>query len=220
MNYNPEKIVIFDWGGIVESHRKGENNYRKIIINIMSSFNTNISEDEVISLWKKCLYDENKKRISECNAPNDIQKWFERVKKIYNFKCDFKTFYDVYKQKFEDIDYYKDVVKLEHETRNKCKTGILSDLTLLDKERIDKQLNLSKYDYVWLSCDIGETKPNNRIYEIVENDCKLKPQNILFIDDRADNILTAKNRGWNVCNCFGYEINKIKEAIENFLQQG
>lgn len=38
MKYNPNKIVIFDWGGIVESHRKGENNYLKIIVNIISSF--------------------------------------------------------------------------------------------------------------------------------------------------------------------------------------
>ncbi len=29
MKYNPDKIVIFDWGGVVESHRKGENNYHK-----------------------------------------------------------------------------------------------------------------------------------------------------------------------------------------------
>lgn len=218
MSYNPEKVVIFDWGGIVESHIKGENNYLKMIVNIIKSLNTNISKDEIISLWKKCLYYENKKSISACNNHKDIQKWFGKVKEIYNFKCDFKTFCDVYEKEFEHVDYYKDVVKLEHETKNKCKIGILSNLTLLDKPRINKQLNLSKYDYVWLSCDIGEIKPNDRIYKIVENDCKIEPKNILFIDDGEDNTIAAKNRGWNVCNCFGYEIDKINEAIEKFLQ--
>lgn len=219
MKYNPNKIVIFDWGGIVESHRKGENNYLKIIVNIISSFNTKIDKDEIISLWKKCLYDENGRSISACNNSKDIQRWFDRIKEIYDLKCNFEEFYNVYKLKFEDIDYYKNVVKLEHETKNRCKIGILSNLTLLDKERINKQLDTSKFDYVWLSCDLGEVKPSDKIYEIVENDCKIIPQNILFIDDRDDNIIVAKKRSWNVYKGLGYEIDNIRNAINEFLNK-
>ena len=29
MEYNKDKIVIFDWGGIVESHKEGEYNSNK-----------------------------------------------------------------------------------------------------------------------------------------------------------------------------------------------
>ena len=35
MEYNENKIVIFDWGGIVESHKKEENNYFKILFSIL-----------------------------------------------------------------------------------------------------------------------------------------------------------------------------------------
>ena len=38
----------------------------------------------------------------------------------------------------------------------------------LDKDRIDKQMNLSKFDYVWLSYELKYRKPEIEIYEIVE----------------------------------------------------
>ena len=37
MNYN--KIVIFDWGGIIESHRKGEYNLDVAVENLIKHFN-------------------------------------------------------------------------------------------------------------------------------------------------------------------------------------
>ena len=51
----------------------------------------------------------------------------------------------------------------------------------------------------------------------LESDCKIKPSNILFIDDCSDNIETAKKRGWNTCLASGYELNKIKNSINKFL---
>ena len=37
MNYN--KIIIFDWGGIIESHRKGEYNLDVAVENLIKHFN-------------------------------------------------------------------------------------------------------------------------------------------------------------------------------------
>ena len=154
MEYNENKIVIFDWGGIVESHKKEENNYFKIIVNIIKSINPYINENEIISLWKKCTYDKDGKSISACKDIKDVEKWFDRIKEAYKLKCDFITFYNVYRKEFKSVDYYKNMVKLEHETKRRCKIGILSNLTLLDKERLDKQLDLNKFDYIWLSFEI------------------------------------------------------------------
>ena len=217
MEYNENKIVIFDWGGIVESHRKGENNYFEIIINIIKLINPDINENKVISLWKKCTYDKHGRSISTCKRLKDVEKWFSRIKEAYNLECDFTTFCNIYKKEFYNVDYYKDMVKLENETKRRCKTGILSNLTFLDKERLNEQVDLNKFDYVWLSFELGEIKPNNKIYEIVEKDCNISPKNILFIDDREENVIVARKRGWNICNYPGYEINKIKSRIEEFI---
>ena len=55
------------------------------------------------------------------------------------------------KEIFDKVDYYKDVVEFEKSLKNKCYIGILSNLNIYDKDRIDKQLGLKDYDYVFLS---------------------------------------------------------------------
>ena len=42
--------------------------------------------------------------------------------------------------------------------------------------------------------------------------CKIKPKNILFIDDAEENINIAKKREWNVCLANGHELDKIKQT--------
>ena len=44
---------------------------------------------------------------------------------------------------------------------------------------------------------MGVTKPDPRIYEMVERDCGIAPDRLLFTDDRADNITAAARRGWH-----------------------
>jgi 2-haloacid dehalogenase len=55
---------------------------------------------------------------------------------------------------------------------------------------------MSDFDRAYVSGRLGVTKPDPRIYEIVEGDCGLPPEGLLFTDDRADNITAAARRGW------------------------
>lgn len=47
MTYQENKIVIFDWGGVVESHREGEYNCAQVTINIVKKLNPKIEENEI-----------------------------------------------------------------------------------------------------------------------------------------------------------------------------
>ena len=38
---NENKIIIFDWGGVIESHQKGEYNEETAIINTLRKYNIN-----------------------------------------------------------------------------------------------------------------------------------------------------------------------------------
>lgn len=55
---------------------------------------------------------------------------------------------------------------------------------------------LKEFDRHYISGEMQQIKPEPRIYEMVEQDCGLPPQSLLFTDDRADNIATAQGRGW------------------------
>ena len=57
---------------------------------------------------------------------------------------------------------------------------------------------LSEFDRAYVSGRLKVTKPDPRIYEIVEADCGLAPDGLLFTDDRAENIAVAASRGWGV----------------------
>lgn len=57
---------------------------------------------------------------------------------------------------------------------------------------------LTEFDRLYISGHMQVTKPAARIYEMVEQDCGLSPEAILFADDRPENIAAAAARGWQV----------------------
>lgn len=56
---------------------------------------------------------------------------------------------------------------------------------------------LSEFDRRYVSGHMKVIKPDPRIYEMVEQDCKLAPDTLLFADDRQANVNAAEARGWN-----------------------
>lgn len=64
---------------------------------------------------------------------------------------------------------------------------------------------LSDFDRRYISGQMGVIKPDPRIYEMVEEDCGLPPESLLFTDDRADNIAVAASRGWQIHHFTGPE---------------
>ncbi len=55
---------------------------------------------------------------------------------------------------------------------------------------------LSEFDREYVSGRMGVIKPDPRIYAMVEQDCGIAPDRLLFTDDKAENITTAARRGW------------------------
>ena len=74
MNYNKNKIVIFDWGGIIESHRKGEYNLDVAVENLIKHFNPEENKNIVERYYNKSaeLGIKDIKDIKE-------DKWFEQI---------------------------------------------------------------------------------------------------------------------------------------------
>ena len=55
---------------------------------------------------------------------------------------------------------------------------------------------LSEFDREYVSGRMGVIKPDARIYDMLEQDCGIAPDRLLFTDDKAENITAAARRGW------------------------
>ena len=96
--------------------------------------------------------------------------------------------------------------------------GLFSDLIFTCFEALNKHIDLNIFDYVFLSYIEGITKSNIEAFINVESKLEIDVNNILFIDNNETNINNAKERGWNTCLAYGYELDKIKENINKFLE--
>lgn len=74
------------------------------------------------------------------------------------------------------------------------------------------------FDAVFYSHLIHLTKPNPEIYKFVQEGLELKGEEILFIDDRAENIEGALQQGWKaILHNPGLD---IAEAFTKYLEYG
>lgn len=110
----------------------------------------------------------------------DFEEVYNQIANDYNLNTTYGEFIHLYKKIFDKIDYYKDVAEYEKSLKDKCYIGILSNLTVFDKERLNKQVDLSKYDYVFLSFEMNCKKTEKVIYEKVNENISFNPEDILF----------------------------------------
>lgn len=55
---------------------------------------------------------------------------------------------------------------------------------------------LSEFDRAYVSGRMRVLKPDPEIYRMVEEDCSIAPERLMFIDDRPENVAAAAARGW------------------------
>jgi len=211
------KIVIFDWGGVIMHKHPVDNNDKQAIIRTIKSFNPSLTDDEAWDVYIKTLADENGIYISRQNDEQSIIKWIDRLNSAGHLNTTVNDFTIKFIEEHLKVDYYKDLVEYIHSLKGKCDIAIFSDLIYCCYPALDSQVDLSQFDYVWLSYLTHVRKNEETAFEIVEQDLQVSPSNILFIDDTSINIENAQKRGWNTCQAFGYELDKIKSSIEQFL---
>lgn len=202
------KLILFDWGNIVESFTTGYS-CKKAWDDLFVSCGCKL--DNVISYLSKY-------ELSSIKNEMEFKKVYELIKKDLNLKVDYNYFVMKYDYFFDKVDFYENVKNYEISLKDKCYIGILSNLTIFDKKRLDKQVGLKNYDYVFLSFEIGIRKPNIEIFKYVQDNVPFDKKDILFIDDKLENIETAKSFGWNVLCCSGLELDKIKRTCDAFLK--
>ena len=101
---------------------------------------------------------------------------------------------------------------------------LLSNMPLGDDERFTKIFPFYSYfQGKILSCDVGCLKPEEKIYKLLFETYKLKPEECLFIDDRKNNVVAGVACGmpgifWNVEKTSGVLYNKPTEKTTKIVE--
>ena len=210
------KVVIFDWGGVIMHKHPVDNNDRQAIIRTIRSFKPNLTDEEAWDVYAKTLIDENGIYISRQDDELSKIKWVDRINRAGNFTASVDEFSARFIAEHFKVGYYKELVDFIYSLKDVCQIGLFSDLIFCCAPVLDKQVDLSQFDYVWLSYITHLRKNTEEVFELVEKDVQVSPEDILLIDDTTVNIENAKKRGWNTCQAFGYELDKIKDSVEKF----
>lgn len=89
----------------------------------------------------------------------------------------------------------KTIVLAKNAKRNGYKIGVLSNVTTPVK-KLQKKLGLFDiFSSLILSCDVSLMKPQKQIYQLTIKKTGLKPEEIVYTDDRKELLLPAKKLG-------------------------
>lgn len=99
--------------------------------------------------------------------------------------------------------------------KNGYATAILSN-SILPHSQYNRKIGLyDSFNIVILSNEVGMLKPNTDIYFYCLNKLKLKPSEVIFIDDKVQNIVAAESMGIK-----GIEYNNFHKLVNDLLSLG
>ena len=172
--------VIFDWGGVLApadtpiAAQKLSEKYGLDVNNLK----------EKIAKYEK-----------ECSNSKDYSSF---LKKMYD---EFKVSQEDLIQALVDIPVSKGLITAR-KLKGKAKLCILSNQMQFKSDFIRKNNDLSFFDHIFFSSEIGIQKPSPKAFKLVLEEINEVAQDCLFIDDKEENIRTAQDLGMKTIHCF------------------
>lgn len=175
------QAVVFDWGNVIGFSD------RSIVVNFMcNSFHFSEAEFESANLEKRKAMKEGK---------SDIDFWLEYAKKnSVRLSKDWpQTYTSVLKDSVgADPNMYVLINELKE---SGIRIGMLSNID----DRYTKLIRdfgfYEPFDPCLLSCEMGLEKPDPKAYELLLKTIDLPAEEIVFIDDKQENVEAAKKVG-------------------------
>lgn len=176
------QAVVFDFGGVMAKEPQKE-----IVVQfILETFSLSPEEREKVG---------QQKRLALKAGKTDEEFWIELAKERgITLPPQWKeSFHKVMK---EAVNIDQKMVSLVQELKKRgIKVGMLSNID----ERMGRLIRTwgwyDPFEPCLLSYELGMEKPDLKIYEILIQRVGMPPQEIVFIDDRSENIVAAKEAG-------------------------
>lgn len=174
------KIVYFDFGAVLV-------NYEKVFTKICDDLSLDIKD-----FWN--LYNQFDADLSIGKVMTD-QFWQECIKK---YKLQNIENYDLVENWVSDYKIIQPTNDLIYSLEDKVEVGIISNI---HEGLWETSFKLSfvpdvKYKKIYLSYQIKMAKPSLDIYEKVQRESGVLPNEILFVDDKAENLIVPQSLGW------------------------
>jgi len=178
------KTIILDLGGVIVSPK-----IEKINDMIAEHIGIDISQfNEFIFNYRSDL---TKGKISLFEVYSKLIKKFNLVK--FSNQDVLDKHLEIFQEKINDLN--EEIISLLKKLRENylviCLVNTELDVVPLVKKR-------GVYDYfkhAYISTQMGMEKPDAEIYQTVLNEIKCKPEEVIFIDDKKENVDAAKRLG-------------------------
>lgn len=134
------------------------------------------------------------------SAQMTTQQFFDEVRRRIGFRGSFKEFAAAFADIFTEIP---DMTRLHAALRaHGLSTFVLSNTNEIAIAHVRRNFPFFAHftDYVF-SFEHAVLKPEPRIYEIAESKSGVRGEEILFLDDKPENVAAAAQRGWQtICH--------------------
>ncbi len=175
------KAVVFDVGGVLALRQKPF--FQSVHEQAAKKFNVSLDQyfDSIDSIYVASM----EGRISERETLSDLSKNLKVSKKKLE-----SVYVSLYKQNFvQNKQLFGQAFKLK---QLGYVIAVFSDQWHLSQKALMPKQIYSKFDNVLVSSELGMRKPNSAFYKLLIKKLKLKPSEILFIDNQKWNINQAK----------------------------
>lgn len=179
----PIHVILFDIGGVIVKWKD-----KWLYNDVAKKFG--LSEVLLANEGKKELPNLRLGKISEHEMWQRIGKKINS-KELSNIKG--SLIHDIFKARISVDDSIFVIIK-QLQKKN-IKMGILSNTTLVTHNIVKELIDMSYFDYQFLSYRIGREKPDVRMFEYVTDQMPYSKEDILFIDDKLSNVNAAKEFG-------------------------
>lgn len=176
------KLVLFDIGGVLIDYERAfrtasieQNIPYELIGDTFDKYDREITSGEITpqELYLKCLEENNLKANKNYDFTDSWIRDYSSIKPTYDLIHKLKPVYQV--GLFSNI--YKNMIPILK------KKKLIPDIV---------------YDFLFISCDTGLQKPDMDAYEHILVTTKLNPEQILFVDDKDDNLTVAEYLKWEI----------------------
>jgi epoxide hydrolase-like predicted phosphatase len=141
------------------------------------------------------------------------REFFGQIRDAVGFQGSMEEFGGYFADIFTEIP---PMIALHAELRHRgFKTYIFSNTNDLAVEHVERNFPFFKnFDGYIYSCEVGAMKPDAKIYAAMEKLCGRSGADIIYLDDRLENVQAGAARGWRAILHETPE--KTRAVLENF----